>query len=229
MAGGRLTGLLPARACVLCGALGQHGAWCAACDAALPRLAAVRCPVCALPTPGGEVCGRCLKKHPHFDHTAAAFAYRFPADKLVQALKFGEQLDLATPLADSLAENVAIPADCMVPMPLHPARLRKRGHNQSLEIARRLAARLGIPLHPQACIRLRDTPPQSTLKWKERGKNMRRAFQCVEDFGGKHVAIVDDVMTSGASLNELALALRRAGAAQVSAWVVARTLPHDAI
>lgn len=184
--------------------------------------------MCALPTPQGAVCGRCLRKPPQFDHAVAAFIYRFPADKLVQALKFGEQLDLANPLADSLAGRITVPADCIVPMPLHPARLRQRGHNQSLEIARRLAARLEIPLRPHACTRVRDTPPQSALTWKERGKNMRRAFQCSEDFSGKHVAMVDDVMTSGASLNELAIALRRAGASEVSAWIVARTVPHGA-
>jgi ComF family protein len=223
-----MRGLLPARACVLCGAPSRHGAWCAPCEAALPALPTAHCPVCALPTPQGAVCGRCLRKHPQFDHAVAAFIYRFPADKLVQALKFGGQLDLANPLADSLAARIAVRADCIVPMPLHPARLRQRGHNQSLEIARRLASRLEIPLHPHACARVRDTPPQSALTWKERGKNMRRAFQCSEDFSGKHVAIVDDVMTSGASLNELAIALRRAGAREISAWVAARTVPHGA-
>lgn len=221
----RLGVLLPARACVLCGALNRHGAWCASCEAALPRLPDARCPICALPTPDGALCGRCLRKRPQFDHAVAAFAYRFPADKLVQALKFGEQLDLANPLADSLAADVEVRPDCLVPMPLHPTRLKQRGHNQSLEIARRLAARLEIPLHAHACVRVRDTPPQSSLTWKDRDKNLRRAFQCIEDFGGKHVAMVDDVMTSGASLNELATALRQAGANRVSAWVVARTLP----
>jgi len=111
-------------------------------------------------------------------------------------------------------------------MPLHPARLRERGFNQSLELARRIAAKLDIPLLSHACQRVRDTPPQSALKWKERGKNMRRAFTCTEDLSGKHIAVVDDVMTSGASLNEVALALRRAGAREVSAWVIARTLSH---
>ncbi len=192
----------------------------------MPYLPDAHCPVCALPTPGGAVCGRCLKKHPQFDRTVAAFAYSFPLDKVVQALKFIEQLHLAGSLADRLVRRIARRPDCIVPMPLHPARLRERGHNQSLEIARRIAAQLNLPLLPHACQRVRDTPPQSGLKWKERGKNMRKAFQCAENFAGKHVAMVDDVMTSGASLNEFALALRRAGAREISAWVVARTLPH---
>lgn len=218
--------LLPAQACALCGAASPDGAWCGACDAALLRLPANHCPLCARPTPDGATCGRCLKKRPRFDRTAAAFAYAFPVDKLVQALKFNEQLHLAHPLADRLASCVTARPDCIVPMPLHPARLMERGHNQSLELARRLALRLDIPLAARGCLRVRDTPPQSSLKWRERGKNMRKAFQCTQSFAGMHVAMVDDVMTSGASLNELALALRRAGATEISAWVVARTLPN---
>lgn len=205
----------------------RNGAWCEPCGAALPYLPEAHCPVCALPTPAGAVCGRCLKKHPQFDRTVAVFAYKFPLDKLVQAFKFDEQLHLAASLADTLAERITTRPDCIVPMPLHAARLKQRGHNQSLELARRVARKLGIPLLAHACRRVRDTPPQSALKWKEREKNLRRAFHCGEGVTGKHVAIMDDVMTSGASLNELALALRRKGAREISAWVVARTLPHD--
>lgn len=182
--------------------------------------------MCALPTPNATTCGRCLKHAPHFDCTVAVFAYAFPLDKLVQALKFGEQLVLAGSLANQLAQRIEILPDCIMPMPLHSARLRERGFNQSLELARHVARRLDIPLRQDACQRVRDTPPQSALNWKERGKNMRHAFACTENLSGKHVAVVDDVMTSGASLNELAQTLRRAGAREVSAWVIARTLPH---
>ena len=163
---------------------------------------------------------------PQFDRTLAVFAYSFPLDKLVQALKFGERLMLVDGLADSLAQRVEVRPDCIIAMPLHPSRLRERGFNQSTELARRVANILNIPLLPHACQRVRDTPPQSALKWKERGKNMRKAFICTQDLSGKHVAVVDDVMTSGASLNEVAVALRSAGAHEVSAWVIARTLPH---
>jgi ComF family protein len=216
--------LLPAQPCVLCGGPSESGCWCAACDAALPYLNAAHCPVCALPTPEGNVCGQCLTSSPHFARTVAAFAYAFPVDRLVQALKFRERLILARHLADTLVQRVEVRPDYIAPMPLHPAKLRERGFNQSLELARRVASMLGVPLLVHACQRVRDTPPQSTLNWKERDKNVRKAFACTQDLSGKHVAIVDDVMTSGASLNELALALRRAGAREVSAWVVARTL-----
>ncbi len=223
----KLEHLLPAQPCLLCGAMSRHGSWCPACDASLPYLRGAHCPVCALPTPDGSACGRCLRKQPLFERTVAPFAYAFPLDRLVQALKFHGQLHLANGLADHLARRIIQRPDCIVPMPLHSARLAQRGHNQSLELARRLARQLDVPLLPNACRRVRDTPPQSELKWKERAKNMRKAFRCTEDLSGRHVAMVDDVMTSGASLNELALALRRAGAREVSAWVIARTLPHS--
>jgi len=131
-------------------------------------------------------------------------------------------------LADALARRVELQPDFIVAMPLHPLRLRDRGFNQSVELARRIGHKLALPLLPHACQRVRDTPPQSVLSWKERGKNMRDAFVCNEDLSGKHIAVVDDVMTSGASINEVALTLRHAGAAEVSAWVVARTLPQNA-
>jgi len=217
---------LPAQPCLLCGTFNHNGAWCKACDSSLPYLTAPHCPLCALPTLNGDICGRCLKRMPQFDRTLAVFAYSFPLDKLVQALKFGERLMLVDGLADSLAQRVEVRPDCIIAMPLHPSRLRERGFNQSTELARRVANILNIPLLPHACQRVRDTPPQSALKWKERGKNMRKAFICTQDLSGKHVAVVDDVMTSGASLNEVAVALRSAGAHEVSAWVIARTLPH---
>ena len=218
--------LLPAQPCLLCGALSHDGVWCAACDADLPWLDEPHCPLCALPTPNGLTCGRCLMKHPLFDRTVAPFSYTFPIDRLVQALKFNEQLQLADALAKRIALRINILPDYIVAMPLYPTRLKERTFNQSHEIARYLSKQLDIPLLPHACRRRRDTLPQASLAWKERTRNLRKAFACDKDFSGKHVAMVDDVMTSGASLNELALALRRAGANEVSAWVVARTLPH---
>jgi ComF family protein len=223
----KLEQMLPAQPCLLCGALSRDGVWCGSCDAALPYLDTEHCPVCALPAPGGVTCGRCLKRPPRFNRTVAVFAYAFPADALVRALKYHEQLLLAPQLAGRLAQRIETRPDCIVAMPLHPARLRERGFNQSLELARRVSHKLEIPLLEHACQRMRDTAPQSALPWKERGKNMRKAFACTVDLKGKHVAVVDDVMTSGASINELARALRQAGAREVSAWVVARTLPHE--
>jgi ComF family protein len=227
--GAKFTHFLPAQPCLLCGANSHDGLCCAACDADLPRLTGEHCPVCALPTLAGSVCGQCLKHTPPFDHTVAAFSYLFPLDKLIQALKFRERLILVNFLADALTQRITTKPDRIVALPLHPTRLRERGFNQSLLLAHRISGRLDIPLLPDACERVRNTPPQSSLPWKERDKNMRQAFTCKPgaDVRGKHIAIVDDVMTTGASIGELARALKQAGASDVSAWVVARTLPHD--
>lgn len=165
---------------------------------------------------------------PHFDATLAAFDYLFPIDATLHAYKYAGNLALIEFLAEPLAERALrspLP-DLLIPMPLHPARLKRRGFNQALEIARHLSRRLGIPMDPHACRRLRDTPPQATLKLPDRAANLRNAFACDTSLAGKHVALLDDVMTSGASLGELAKAVRKQGAAKVSAWVVARTLPH---
>ena len=221
--------LLPAQPCLLCGGASHEGLCCAACNAELPRLTREHCPICARPTPAGSVCGQCLKQPPSFDHTVAAFSYNFPIDKLIQSLKFHERLVLVNHLADSLADRVNTKPDFLLALPLHPARLRERGFNQSMLLARRISRRLDIPLLKDVCERVRNTTPQSSLPWKERDKNMRQAFTCKLDdrVRGKHVAIVDDVMTTGASMGELAQALKLAGVNEVSAWVVARTLPHD--
>jgi len=190
------------------------------------------CPVCALPTTEGQVCGACLADPPAFDYTVAALQYAFPADALIHSLKYRESLAMATLLADLLMAQMdgatsSTLSDFIVPMPLHPARLQQRGFNQALEIARRVSKKYGIALLPGACQRIKDTPPQTGLPWKEREKNIRGAFACEIDLTGKHVAVLDDVMTTGTTLNELAKVLRKRGATRVSAWVVARTLREN--
>lgn len=227
--GAKFARMLPAQPCLLCGASSHDGLCCAACAADLPRLSAEHCPVCALPTLAGSLCGHCLKQPPPFDHTVAAFGYKFPLDKLIQALKYRDRLILVNFLAEALVQRITTQPDCIVALPLHAIRLRERGFNQSLLLAHQVSRRVGIPLLADACNRVRNTPPQSSLPWKERDKNMRQAFACKPgaDVRGKHVAVVDDVMTSGASIGELARALKKAGAKEVSAWVAARTLPHS--
>ncbi len=174
------------------------------------------------------MCGRCLGHRPAFDATVAALLYRFPADVLVQRLKYGCELACASVLGEILAETVApLPRpDLLVPMPLHPDRLRARGFNQAVELARPVARRLGVALAVAACRRVRDTPAQAGLDLSARRRNVRRAFACHADLAGRRVAIVDDVLTSGATVDALAAALRKAGAAEVWAWVAARA-PRD--
>ncbi len=195
-------------------------------DADLSPYRAPACPVCALPTLGGLVCGDCLQRPPTFDRTLAAFSYHFPIDRLLHAFKYSGNLALIEILAKPLAQLAAIhpKPDLLIPMPLHPGRLRERGFNQSLEIAKPISRWLDIPLAADACQRTRDTPPQAGLKWKERRRNVRGAFACDLDLCGEKIAVLDDVMTTGATLNEISRILKGRGASEVSAWVVARTL-----
>jgi ComF family protein len=227
----RMAKLVFGGTCYLCrgaaDAARGEGLLCAACEADLPRLGAELCPRCALDSPGGAICGRCLARPPHYDATVAALAYRFPADVLVQALKFRGELALAPLLARLLAERLgaAARAQFVVPVPLSRARLAERGHNQALEIARHVARATATRLAPQLCERVRDTPAQSGLERAERAKNVRGAFRAGGLVAGAAIAVLDDVMTSGATLEELARTLKQAGAASVVNWVVARTPP----
>jgi ComF family protein len=213
---------LPQR-CALCAAHAGCLLVCAACDACLPRPGPA-CPVCALPTADGSICGRCTRQAPPFAATRAAFHYAFPVDRLLHALKYAGVLAYAEFFAAALAARVDDTPDLVVPMPLAPARQRQRGFNQAHEIARRVARMRGLPL-AAALARVRDTPAQAGLRWRERARNVRGAFVAHPAVAGRSIALVDDVMTTGASLAAAATAARRAGAARVEAWVAARTLP----
>ena len=211
--------------CFLCRGKAE-GLLCRPCDADLPRLGTELCPRCALAAPAGAVCGRCLTQPPAYDATTAALAYRFPADALVQALKFRGELALAPFLGNLLSECVSnTDVDCVVPVPLSRERLRSRGYNQALEIARHVARPARVELAPELCERTRDTPAQTDLPPAVRATNVRAAFHCPRLLAGARVAVLDDVMTTGATLEEIAATLKRAGAARVVNWVVARTFP----
>jgi len=215
--------------CVLCRGSAERGLLCEPCDAELPRLNGAACPRCALPSPAGEVCGRCLAQPPQFDATFAALEYAFPVDVLVQALKFRGELALAGLLGGLLAECVrrAPPVQYVLPVPLANARLRERGYNQSLEIARFVARATRAALAPALCERTSETQAQTALPWSERARNVRGAFRVARALDGAAIAVLDDVMTTGATLDEIAAQLKRAGAARVVNWVVARTFPPD--
>jgi ComF family protein len=170
------------------------------------------------------VCGACLKETPAFKRTLAIFSYAFPVDRLIQRLKYQEHLALAALLGELLAERLQgekLP-DFWLPMPLHGNRLRERGFNQAVEIARELSARTRVPMHADWAQRLRDTPPQAGLKRAARKRNLRDAFACRKEVAGLRVGIVDDVMTTGSTLDELARTLMEQGASEVACYVVAR-------
>jgi ComF family protein len=218
--------LIP-RTCLLCGDATRTGHVCPACLTDLPWHAQPQCPQCATPTPQGQTCGACLKRPPAFDRTIAALRYVFPLDRLIPRLKYQGQLAIAPALGEWLAratEAAPVP-DRLIAMPLHAARIRERGFNHATEIARDVAARQGLPLDLGSCRRIRDTPPQTGLKHDARRRNLRGAFACSGDVRGQHIALVDDVMTTGTSLDELAATLKQAGAREVTCWVAARTLP----
>ena len=211
--------------CVLCGAASGAAFFCDGCAGDLPGIGE-SCPQCAGPSSGTAVCGACLARPPHFDSTAAVWRYEFPADRLVQALKYGRRLAVAAAFGEALAARVLERrVDAIVPMPLGPRRLAERGFNQAMEIARPLARQLATPLEPQLVERVRDTIPQTDLPHDARATNVRGAFACAGAVSGMTLAVVDDVMTTGASLEELARTLRAAGATRVENWVVARTWP----
>jgi ComF family protein len=213
--------------CSLCRDWGR-GALCAACRA----LVAVRprCRRCAIAVPAGQpLCGACVREPPPFEHTVAALDYIAPWDGLIRHFKFHGHAELATPLAgllrDALARgDVDAPAaDLVLPAPLSGERLRERGFNQSWEIARRLGPRAD----PALLLRIRDTPHQADLPLERRAANVRGAF-AVEplrrhELDGRSVALVDDVLTTGATAAEMARTLLDAGAARVQLWVLART------
>lgn len=185
----------------------------------------MRCPVCAIPGPTGDLCGRCLDRPPHFDRVVAPFMYEFPTTVLIRGLKYRGNLACARPLASALAEALDEEPypDLVIPMPLTRTRLASRGFNQAMEIARRVATEFGLDISLDICRRTRDSAPQAALPWKQRATNVRNAFACDEDVSGKVVAVVDDVLTTGATLNELALALKCRGAREVIGWIAART------
>jgi ComF family protein len=217
--------LVLAQDCVLCRAPSGDAPVCAGCAADLPRIPEA-CPRCALPSPGGRLCGACIVHPPAFDATVAAWRYADQAAALVHAFKYGGRLALAGFLAHALAARIGpLPAvDAIVPMPLAPERLAGRGFNQSVEVARLLAPPLRVPLAVHAARRVRGTADQTGLDAEARRANVRGAFAVVADVRGRSVALVDDVMTTGATLNELAGTLKRAGATRVDNWVVARTV-----
>ena len=220
----RAAQLVVPASCVLCGVNTAASRLCAPCRDSLPAMPHARCSRCALPLPSGGICAECLAHPPSYDAIAAAFPYEFPIDALVQAYKYGGDLSLAPLFAAELARCVTA-VDAIVAMPLSAARLAERGFNQAHEIARRLGRTLGVPVFTHACRKVAETPPQAGLSLAQRVRNVRGAFVCDADLHGKHVAIVDDVMTTGATLGAAARAALEAGARRVDVHVVARTLP----
>ena len=224
-----LDAVLPSH-CLLCGAQGQGAlSLCPDCAREIPRND-VRCTRCALPLAApAPLCGRCIKHLPPWDAAWVPFRYEWPLVPLEARFKFGGDLAAGRTLSllwMAAARPAALP-DAIVPVPLHRSRLRKRGYNQALELARPLARHLHVPLLRDALRRLRATGAQTELSAIQRRRNVRGAFAAHTD--GEvpgHVAVLDDVFTTGATLAECVRVLKRAGVARVDVWALARAPRH---
>lgn len=226
----RCADALLAPACELCGAEAAGARLCSACMSLLEHNDSA-CARCAQPLPiAAPLCGHCLQRAPAFDAAWAGYLYRPPFDHLVQRLKFNAALSAARALLPDwsralrahLAARPSAPPQALVPIPLHLSRLRQRGYNQALELARDLGRELAIPVWPQALRRVRATAPMPGMDLTSRRRNIRGAFALGAAPLPARIALVDDVMTSGATLNEAAKVLKRAGAEWVEVWVLAR-------
>jgi ComF family protein len=226
-------GLFPAT-CLLCLDPGQPPALdlCRGCEDDLPRNAPA-CAACASPLPGPDApCVHCTLRPPAFDAAFAPYRYEFPLVELIHRLKYGGQVAisriLGTVLAHRLLERGVPAVDALVPVPLHAAREAHRGYNQAFEIARCAGEIVGVPVLDRIALRMRPTEEQAALPASIRRVNVRGAFEALAGCVPPAVAIVDDVLTTGATADALAEALKRAGSRRVEAWAVARAVGEPA-
>jgi len=232
-----LSALFPSR-CILCrqtvriAALNPNIEVCRDCYKILPHNDN-SCARCALPLPvdvGNQPsCGRCIKKTPSYDYSRSVFRYEGDIINLIHQLKFGEKISYARSIGEillasfesELLEKHGVP-DCIIPVPIHDKRLRGRGYNQSIEIARVMAKKLEMPIAYDAVVKKHSTLAQSGLNAKERQRNIKNAFDVINVENYKHVLIVDDVVTTGSTVNEIAKALKKNGVDRVGVLSIAR-------
>lgn len=210
--------------CFLCGDDSDETV-CAPCAGDLPRLEAQVCPSCQLASANAELCGRCLKKPPQWQHLRALWHYEFPADAAILAAKYNHNFALMRWAATQLHEWPFAASATLIPVPLSEKRLQWRGYNQAQLIAGEFGKRFSLRVDAGAVIRTRETGVQQGLDWVGRRRNVRAAFAATRSLAGESVVLVDDVLTTGATLNELARAVTEAGAARVDALVLARVQP----
>jgi len=215
--------------CILCGyQCSNELCLCEDCRKELPFLEH-HCQSCGLPLEtDNTVCGQCVSSPPPITNCICLLDYKAPVDYLIQNMKYHSQLSIAEMLGKLLAQKILdsqtpLP-DQIIPVPLHLSRLQRRGFNQALEIARPLGRKLNIPINFTDCSRIRATTPQFDLTINERSNNIKNAFQILREMNSKHVAILDDVMTTGSTVWELARVLKKAGVEQVDVWTCARAV-----
>lgn len=221
----RIRTLLYPPRCLLCDATTTQGL-CADCARELPENRC-GCARCGVPLYSAEqlICGQCLLRPPAFDAAWSPFVYAQPLVWMISQLKFNAKLAQVKVLADLMLQrlpSLTCMPDCIMPVPLHNQRLRHRSFNQSVELARPLAQALKIPLDTRSCKRLRASLPQTGMKAAQRRRNLRGVFDFKNDQNYRYVIVVDDVMTTGATLNEVAKLLKRNGVQRVDVWSLAR-------
>ncbi|MGE0385336.1 MAG: ComF family protein [Gammaproteobacteria bacterium] len=216
--------------CGLCGADLHPPArvLCTGCFEDLPR-AGPHCDRCGADLAGADTCGECLRRTPPIDHCLVALDYRYPVDRLIWNLKFRRRMALCVPLARCMEDRFRATAtplpDLLIGVPMHRWRMAARGFNQSQELARLLGVALGIDADPRALEKTRHTPAQASLGAGARRANLQGAFKVLRCVRGRRIAIIDDVLTTGSTVAEMARMLRAAGAVQVQAWVCCRVEP----
>ncbi|WP_439405883.1 ComF family protein [Legionella bozemanae] len=214
--------------CVLCNQF-HHSkmAICTPCIEFMTRLGPA-CRYCAYPLPDTYllVCGRCIKKTPYFDRTLINYVFEEPLRNLLHQFKYHNGLYLGSFLSElmshSLPKNENMP-QCLIPVPMHPQRIKLRGFNQAAVLVRLLAKKLQLPYDLTSCQKILNTEPQASLDGEQRQKNLRHAFK-VKKIPWHHVAIVDDLLTTGSTANELARALKKSGVKKVDVWCCARAV-----
>jgi ComF family protein len=213
--------------CLLCGSFSAIDGFCPPCRQSLVRLAEPHCPRCALPLQEQGLCGHCQRSPPAFDALHVPYVFCYPLSELIHRFKYGKRLELSGALGRLLQQNspkVTLDFDLLIPVPLSKERLAERGFNQSVELARAVAGIMPDRFQPTVCWRKRNTCSQALLTPAGRRRNLLDAF-CVEtSLDGLSVAIVDDVVTTGSTLNAMAKTLKKRGAIRVEAWALARTL-----
>lgn len=211
--------------CFFCQSI-TSGLWCEKCETDFITRGK-RCPVCARDCLTDNICAVCLKNPPFFFSTITLFNYQYPINELIKAFKFSDHPELAKRFADKLIDKIrpmGFLPKTLIPVPLHKSRQRERGYNQSLELAKRISNKLNIELDFLSCKRIINTEPQSTLPIKTRKTNVKNAFKLdAAYYANRHVALIDDVVTSGHTVNEIAKLLKKAGCARVDVWSIAKT------
>jgi ComF family protein len=214
--------------CTLCNQFhkGQL-AVCNACIDLLPRLETV-CHYCAYPLPKTNylVCGNCIKKPPYFDRASITYSFEEPIRSLLHHFKYHNGLYLASFFSHLIMRSVIASnkrPQCLIPVPMHPHRIKQRGFNQAAILTKILAQTLQLPYHLTYCQKIINTAPQASLDQKQRHKNLRQVFKA-KTLPYQHVALIDDLLTTGSTANELALTLKKTGVQKIEVWCCARTL-----